>query len=239
MVGVRSVLPGPHQRNAAITGPALGRGGPVVLDGVGQLKEVLGLAGLTVVEAVARYTVFLHPATVAQTGGQALFPVIRNVAMHLRGTFAMGDDGREVLLDDNTSPTLSFLWAGGLRKGPDVQFNHVWNVSRDRGAYTALWNLCATPAFLAKTTDGANHPEVVAALRYRAYSLYGTTPANVPVPEEPEAFSSLIWAPHPPPVPNLEDVLRARLRRNPRSRPAIAARAIGWCFSDWRPDPSV
>ena len=35
-------------------------------------------------------------------------------------------------------------------QGPDVQFNHVWSVSRDPDAYTALWHLCATPAFLAK-----------------------------------------------------------------------------------------
>jgi hypothetical protein len=37
--------------------------------------------------------------------------------------------------------------------------------------YTALWNLCATPAFLAKTADGQNHPKVRVALKYRAFDL--------------------------------------------------------------------
>ena len=33
-------------------------------------------------------------------------------------------DGRPVLPDDNTSPTLAFLWAAQRTKGPDVQYNH-------------------------------------------------------------------------------------------------------------------
>jgi hypothetical protein len=63
------------------------------------------------------------------------------------------------MLDDNASPTDAFLWSAGIAKGPDVQFNNLWSLSRDPDSYTALWNICATPAFLAKTTDGSNHPE--------------------------------------------------------------------------------
>ena len=73
-----------------------------------------------------------------------------------------------MLLDDNTSPTLAFLWAASRAQGPDVQFNHVRNDSANPDAYTALWNIRATPALLAKTTDGSNHPELVAGLRCRA-----------------------------------------------------------------------
>jgi len=211
----------------------------MVLDGVAQLREVLALAGYTVVQAVARYTVFLAPDTVAQTRGEPLFPVIRNMDMARRGSIDVGDDGRRVLLDDNTSPTRAFLWSAGLRKGPDVQFNHVWNDSRNRLAYTALWNLCATPAFLAKTTDGSNHPEVVAALRFRAYTLYGMRPVGEPVPAEPTGYADLAWAPHPEPIDRLEDVLRACLAANRKSRPALACREIGWLFSDWQPDPTI
>ena len=121
----------------------------------------------SVVAAVAERAVFLHPDTVRQTGGQAVFPTIRDM-LH-RGTFDTMADGRHVLRDDNTSPTLAFLWAAGRTKGPDVQYNHVWNDSANPDAYTALWNICATPAFLAKTTDGSNHPDVVAALRGRPF----------------------------------------------------------------------
>ncbi len=51
----------------------------------------------TVAQAVASLTLFSHPATVAQTGGRALFPTIRGAP----GSFGRLPDGREVLLDDN------------------------------------------------------------------------------------------------------------------------------------------
>jgi len=217
-------------------------GGPkakLVLDGITQLTEVLALAGYTVIEAVAKYTVFLDPVTVAQTAGRALFPIIRDIAMENRGTIVTDFDGQLVLRDDNTSATNAFLWSGQLRKGPDVQFNHVWNDSRNRDAYTALWNLCATPAFLAKTTDGANHPEVVAALRFHAWALYGTLPGSASIPAKPPGYERLVWAPYPAAVTGLEAVLRARLRANPKSRAAKACREIGWLFSDWKPDRAL
>jgi hypothetical protein len=117
-----------------------------------------------------------------------------------RGTSDRMTDVRHILRDDNTSPTLAFLWASGRTKGPDVQHNHVWNDSANPDAYTALWNICATPAFLAKTTDGSNHPDVVAALRYRAWDLYRCRAAGHAEPTKPAGYDELVWAPHPPPV---------------------------------------
>ncbi len=193
----------------------------------------------SVLAAVAQHAVFLHPDTVAQTGSQALFPVTRKLAM--RGK--MGDllDGRKAMFDDNTSPTNAYLWAARVERSAirDVQFNHVWPASDDRDAYTALWNICMTPAFLAKTTDGSNHPEVTAALRYRAYQLYGPLPHNQVAPSKPECFDRLKWAPFPPAVKNLESTLRDRLRRAPKSRTTIGCRVIGWLYSGWEPDASV
>src|SRR5262249_42445758 len=105
--------------------PATGR---AILDGVQQLEGLLRLAGHeSVVAAVAEHVVSLHPDTVGQTSGQAVFPTIRD--MLRRGTFDTMADGRHVLRDDNTSPTLAFLWAAGRTKGRDVQYNHVWNDS--------------------------------------------------------------------------------------------------------------
>jgi hypothetical protein len=143
------------------------------------------------------------------------------------------------MLDDNASPTDAFLWSAGLAKGPDVQFNHLWSLSRDPDTYTALWNICATPAFLAKTTDGSNHLEVQAILRYRAYELYGYAPAGEAPPSAPPGYSILRWAPFATTVPDLERELRLRLARNPKSRTAVACREIGWLFSDWMPDDSI
>ncbi len=170
-----------------------------VLDGVEQLRAMVALAGYpSIVAAVAQHAVFLHPDTVAQTRGQALFPTIRD--MGRRRQVGVLDDGRRVLFDDNRSPTDAFLWSSGLRRGRDVQFNHVWTEARNPDTYTALWNLFATPAFLAKTTDTANHPEVTAALRFRAFQLYGHRPAVVPEPAEPAGYRDLVWAPFPDPV---------------------------------------
>ena len=216
----------------------VGRKVRIVLDGVEQLAAVLTRAGYaSVAAAVAEHTVFLHPDTVAQTRGSAIFPFTRDPSR--RGQFDVAVDGRRVLLDDNRSPTDAFRWAAGLTKGRDVQFNHVWNYSRDPDSYTALWNLCATPAFLAKTTDGSNHPEVTAALRYHAFRLYGARPANEPVPAEPDGYELLMWAPHPDPVTDLEQVYRTRLRASRKSPAAIACREIGWLYSGWLPDPAL
>ena len=138
-------------------------------DGAAQLAVVLKQAGYpTTLHAVAAHTSMLDPAVVAQTQGQAVFASVRRDVRSGERVGSFGDvDGVRVMLDDNLSPTVAFLWAAGHSRGVDMQYNHIWTASRDRAAYTALWNLCATPAFLAKTTDGNNHPEVVAALRRR------------------------------------------------------------------------
>lgn len=213
-----------------------------MLDGVEQLTDLLvRRAGYpSVVAAVAEHAVFLSPETVAQTDGAALFSTIRMRNVSERGSIdEVG--GRRVLLDDNSSPTAAFMWAAGIprRQVREMQFNHVWAVSRDPDAYTALWNICATPAFLAKTTDGSNHAEVVAALRFHAYRLYGVVPNGMTEPGEPPGYQDLRWPPHPAAVPDLAEAVTARLRRTPRSRTTTACREIGWLFSDWKPDPTL
>lgn len=217
-----------------------------ILDGAEALKEVLQRAGYrTLLEAVAAHTVFLHPETVKQTHGEALFPVVRTRNMAHRGCIIERPSGGEVLLDDNTSPTLAFLWAAQRKQGPDVQFNHLYkgtdesdDYKGDPDTYTALWNICVTPAFLAKLTDVKRHAYVLSALKRRSFDLYGYLPSGEQVPEPTDGYDSLKkkWREHPPPVDNLASVVRDRLRRAPKSRPAKACREIGWCFSGWEPD---
>jgi hypothetical protein len=209
-----------------------------IMNGITALDAVIQRAGYqSVAAAVAEHTVFLHPKTVEQTGGAPVFPVVRDMVR--RGQLGALPDGRPILFDDNTSPTWAFLWAAGRSKGLDVQYNHIWTDSQNLTLYTALWNLCATPAFLAKTTDGQNHPEVRMALQYRAYELYGAHPPGTPPPQKPDGFDGFTWAPMPEPMPSLETVYRARLGAAPKSRMSIAAREIGWIFSDWRPDHTL
>lgn len=162
--------------------------GEDVLDGYAALARILDKAGYaSVVAAVAEHTVFLHPDTVAQTRGQALFPVIRAPLNTPRRRIVDFPDGRRAWADDNGPPTDAFLWAAERRKGRDVQFCHVWARSDSVDAYTALWNLCATPAFLAKTTG--TDPAVQAALRHRAWELYGVRPAGEPESPTPPGYA--------------------------------------------------
>jgi len=219
--------------------PARTRTAPsAVLDGVSSLAAVLRRAGYAeVLEAVAAHTVFLHPDTVAQTRGQAVFRLVRDPTR--RGQIDTLPTGERVMFDDNNGPTLAFLWSARRGKGPDVQYNHVWGDPRNVDTYTALWNLCATPAFLAKTTDGSNHPEVVNLLRYRAFDLFGCLPKGEENPTRPQGYEALQWPESPAAVTNLEVLLRQRLADAPRSRPAVSARAIGWIFSGNQPDTSL
>ena len=180
------------------------------LDGLKELEAVIETTEYgSVLAAVAAHARFVHPDTVAETGGSAVFPIVRWQPKAEPGLFQKSGDinGRRVVFDDNTSPRDVFLWAAGLpayfsSRYRDYAFNHIWDgdkaddedvvYSRDAGAYTALWNVCATPAFLAKTTD--SHPKVRAALRFHAYKLYaGARPAEAPVPEQPDGYDELPW----------------------------------------------
>jgi hypothetical protein len=190
----------------------------------------------SVAEAVAEHTVFLHPDTVAQTEGKPLFRLVRDPPR--RGSIGELDDGTRVMFDDNTGPTLGFLWAAQRAKGRDVQYNHVWGDPRNLATYTALWNLCATPAFLAKTTDGSNHPEIVNLLRYRSFELFGQLPPGEERPARPRGYGALTWREPPEAVRDLESVLRRHLTDAPKSRPAVSARELGWVYNEG-PDEAI
>lgn len=200
-----------------------------ILDGVQALEKVVKSAGYSsTLEAVAAHTIFLHPETIAQTKGQPLFRIVRDPRR--KGEF---DFEKRIMFDDNTSPTLAFLWSSQTNKGPDIQFNHVWADSKDPDIYTALWNLCVTPAFLAKTTDGSNNPDVLTAIRYRSFELFGFYPAGLDRPIPPRGYEFLKWSETANSVGNLELILRERLKQNPKSSPALSAQKFGWLFSDW------
>lgn len=193
------------------------------------------------VQAVAALTLFTHPDTVVQSGGRNLFRIVRRKNQADVGTIHEALDGGLVMRDDNSGPTDAFLWANQLaRSGSrDVQFNHLYDRAQGDDdictVYTSLANMCVTPAFLAKLTD--TDAEVQALLRYRVFDLYGYAPASTP--PKPARYDSLRWAAFPSAAPNLEERLRAALRRCPKRRTTRSAREIGWLFSDFQPDPTV
>ena len=201
----------------------------IVQDGAALLDLMIEQAGYGSVEAaVAMHTVFLDVSTVHQANGRAMFPVVRNQSR--RGEIGELSDGRMVMFDDNSTPTDCFLWAADRKKGPDIQFNHVWNASNDPDSYTALWNLCCTPAFLAKTTD--THAGVREMMRYRSWDMFRSIPAGESPPEKPSGYDHLVWADSPPPLGDLEQTFRARLARASKGRACLAARELGWAFSN-------
>ncbi|MEQ1703218.1 MAG: hypothetical protein ABMA25_24190 [Ilumatobacteraceae bacterium] len=218
-----------------------GKRGTQAPDGVEQLAIVLRRAGYrSTMHAVAAHALMLAPSVVAETGGQAVFSTVRRDGLAREPIGRLGElSGRPVMFDDNLSPIAAFTWAAGFGRGRDMQFNHIWPSSRDASAYTALWNLCATPAFLAKTTDGRNHPDVVAALRRRSFELYGYLPAGASVPVAPEGYGELEWADHPAPTSRLETMYRTQMSTKPKDRVVVSAREIGWLFSGWLPDNSL
>ena len=57
----------------------------------------------TVLEAVARYTVFLHPETVEQTNGEALFRITRTRDSARRGCTIERPDGSKVSRSPNSA----------------------------------------------------------------------------------------------------------------------------------------
>jgi hypothetical protein len=205
-------------------------GKPKVMDGLAALEDLLGASGSDLVRVVARYCLFLDPATVGQAvgdGGEAIFPIVRGGGPK-RGTFGQATDGTAVMFDDNTAPAHAFLWSA--QRAPDSysQLNHVWECAQDPKAYTALWNLCYTPFFLAKLTDKPG--PVRDAVRFHAWTRFGRLPRGIDEPRKPDGYDEVEWLAPPPPADDLEHVLRARLAKSPKSRTAKCVEQLGWRF---------
>jgi hypothetical protein len=204
------------------------------LDGRLALEHVVAASEYgSLTQAVASLVLFSHPSTVEPSAGKAIFRIVRATNNSDRGKIGDAVDGRPAVLDDNTGPTDTFLWANGIGRSAyrDVQFCHVWPRPRDPESYTSLANICVLPTFLAKLSD--THPEVARLLRGRAVGLYGWKPDDAETADQAEV-AELSWAECLPPVADLAASLRAGIARNPRSRTAMSARTLGWLFGAGR-----
>lgn len=204
------------------------------LDGLSSFRAIIeGSQYATMTQAIASLTLFTHPDTARQTGGRAIFFAIRD-PRRVGEIAEVG--GRRVALDDNRSATNAFLWANRLpRRGRDTQFNHVYASSGDVDAYTALPNICMTPAFLAKLTDTS--PDIRNLLRFRSFDLYGWHPAGEPAPQRPDGYDSLEWAPPLAPVPDVRRAIEEAMARKPKDRTVRSAKELGWLFDQRQPSP--
>ena len=188
------------------------------------LRSLLAAAYGSPAQAVASLALFSHPDTVAQTEYKAAVPVIRG---EIADRGKIGErHGRQVGFDDNTAPTNVFDWINGRTVRPDdIQYNHVYDDSKNPDTYTCLANLCVTPSFLAKRTD--HDPEIRALLRYRVWDIYHWHPAHEPEPVKPAGYENLVWAPFLPAVANVKAVFSARTARCGGSRTAKFITVLG------------
>lgn len=160
--------------------------------------DAILLAGI-----VARHSYLPHPDVIAQVQGP-VFPSIRgNTALGTRGK-VIQFEGRELVLDDNTTPRWALLVAHGL--APSIpsaskgwSLAHVWPRAQCRMSYTALPNLALVPECFATLTDKSS--PVAAYFRFHAWDRYGWHPPYCPIPEEPEGYAQISWR-YFDPVPN-------------------------------------
>ena len=205
-------------------------------DGERVLEEIIKSSSYkTPSQALASLTKSSHPQTVAQTNNENLFRVVRLFTE--RGN---AHSSGEAMCDDNTSPRDAFLWANQLKikDRSYLQFNHIWSRSQDIKIYTSLANICITPSFLAKLTDGTRSSASL--LRYRAFELYvGFKPSDVPNPDKAEGYDDLVWAETLPPQENVEKNLRNAMKTKPCHCAVKSVYQFGWYFSNFKPETTI
>lgn len=126
-----------------------------------------------------------------------------------------GAIGREldgVWHDNNTYANTAIKQACGFKRNELEGYEacHIWpKTTYDIRYHTCLANLVLLPRTLAGISD--HYKPLSAALRYRAFKLYGWKPAEENNPTKPEGYP-LMWS---SPVA-LTDLIKDRLRRRER-----------------------
>jgi hypothetical protein len=202
-------------------------------DGQRALVEALANSEWrTIEQALASLTVFVSPRTVEEMNNQPVFRMARG-RFEQRGKI---DYERRVMFDDNRGPIMAFRWATGFSgKTAHLQFNHVHAQSDNMDFYTALSNICVTPTFLAKVTDG--HGALL--LRFRAWELFGLLPPSGAAPKMPEGYDRLEWAAPLDPLADVEGMMRKTMSTKPKDRVTQSVRELGWVYSSFQPDPAI
>ncbi len=128
----------------------------------------------------------VHKLLVRDYGHGAWFPDVRRAN---KGE-EKGQIIRGVKVDDNSDANRALKTALGI-KGQENKFSvcHIWEKSAyDEIYYSTIANLVLIPEALSTLTD--HHHEVRAALKYRAYELYGWHPDRTSPPMKPASYPS-------------------------------------------------
>lgn len=134
-----------------------------------------------------------------------------NVKRHKSGKSGIIVDS--VRHDDNTYANVAIKQACGFQKGELKGYEtcHIWHKSTyDVRYHTCLANLVLLPRTLAGISD--HHKPLTAALRYRAFELYGWKPEEEEIPIKPTGYP-LLWSSPMAFTKTIEDRLRRRERK--------------------------
>lgn len=181
------------------------------------LFEATLAMGVDLVELVARCSIWAHPRVVAtlmqHDHHAAWFPGVRRLMRdEKRGTFVNG-----VKLDDNTAANRAMKFAvfGGA-KATGFHVCHIWpETCYDHRYHTSIANMVMLPAAVAGLSDYDR--AVAAALRYRAFQLYGWRPEEQPAPPRPAGYPpDAAWRSIPEPPAAVHRVLLKRKLAPPR-----------------------
>lgn len=144
---------------------------------IAVLEEILGRAGLSLVEATLRYSFFIDPEAV-----RARCPYFPDRARKSRQHYPSGDrgdralwSGREVILGDNARAQMAWAKYTGrpIERGSGYGVRHIWGNPWDPDAFTAGWNLCYMPYWLGMLTEDQHpHPDVARVIQQVSFDLY-------------------------------------------------------------------
>lgn len=158
-----------------------------------------------------------------EAGSAAWFPGVRRKrgAAENRGVTVDG-----ITFDDNTRANQAIKLAVGYHRKQIIGFEtcHIWpETCYNAECHTAIANLVLLPRALAGFSD--HDPVVSAALRFRAFELYGWHPAGATPPERPSNYP-VDWR---PPEDFSDAVRNALSRRRKADRGAESDAEVGPC----------
>lgn len=168
-------------------------------DGSKILEEALLSLKINLTALVAETGLWANPEVhkllVRDYGSGAWYPRVRRFNKgknEERGDIVKGNK-----LDNNVYANEAIKKALGIE---DLESNfsvcHIWERScYDEFDHTTIANLVLLPKAISTLTD--HHPEVRAALKYRAYELYGWHPKGTAPPIKPASYPSNWRAPLP------------------------------------------
>jgi hypothetical protein len=159
------------------------------INGNKELAKAIKKLNIDLVKLVAETSIWVSPLMCEQVknkkGSVARFPNVRRG----KNDETKGDVINGIRIDDNTYANNAIKWAVGIdRKNiTDYETCHIWtDTCYNERYHTALPNLVLIPRAIASLSDHSE--EIINALKYRSYELYGWYPDEEIQPGEPQNY---------------------------------------------------